>query len=271
MQPSIKETIRTRRSVRTFDGRALSAEDNTALEAYLAPLQNPFGVPVTFRLMNAKENNLSSPVIIGEQAYLAAKVARVTNYEIAFGYSFEKACLYAWSRGVGTVMLAASLSRSAFETAMAVQPDEVLPVASPVGYPAEKKSVRERLMRKGLKADERKAFDTLFFRQFFDTPLQKADAGDFFDALEALRLAPSATNGQPWRVILDGDTVHFYEAKTMRDNALGDIQKVDIGIALAHFDLVCEEDGIKGSFVFADPGLAAPENTRYIVSFRRER
>ena len=123
---------------------ALSAEDNTALEAYLAQLQNPFGVPVTFRLMNAKENNLSSPVIIGEQAYLAAKVARVTNYEIAFGYSFEKACLYAWSRGVGTVMLAASLSRSAFETAMAVQPDEVLPVASPVGYPAGKKSVTIR-------------------------------------------------------------------------------------------------------------------------------
>lgn len=268
MQPSIKDIIRSRRSVRTFDGSALRAEDSAALEAYIAQLRNPFGVPVTFRLMDAKTHNLSSPVIIGEQAYLAAKVARVAHYEIAFGYSFEKACIYAWSRGVGTVMLAASLSRSTFEQAMAVQSDEVLPVASPVGYPAEKKSVRERLMRKGLKADDRKAFDALFFCRSFDTPLQQADAGQWLDALEAVRWAPSATNGQPWRAVVDGDSVHFYEAKSMRDNAMGDIQKVDIGIALAHFDLVCEEDGIKGSFCFDDPGFAAPENTQYIVSFR---
>ena len=270
MQTSIKEIIRSRRSVRTFDGKALSAEDNTALEAYIAELQNPFDVPVTFCLMNAEEHSLSSPVIVGAQAYLAAKVARVPHYELAFGYSFEKACIYAWSRGIGTVMLAASLSRSTFEKAMDVQADEVLPVASPVGYSADKKSIRETLMRKGLKADNRKAFETLCFKQSFDTALHKADAGVFADALEAVRWAPSATNGQPWRVVVDGDTVHFYEAKTMRDNSLGDIQKVDIGIALAHFDLVREEDGMKGRFVFDDPGLASPENTHYIVSFRRD-
>ena len=270
MKPSIKDIIRSRRSVRTFDGRALSAEDQAALETCIKDMQNPFGVPVTFRLLNAREHNLSSPVIVGAQTYLAAKVARVPNYEIAFGYSFEKACICAWSRGIGTVMLAASLSRSAFETAMEVQPDEVLPVASPVGYPAEKKSIRETLMRKGLKADDRKAFETLFFKQSFDTALHTADAGEWFDTLDAVRRAPSATNGQPWRAVVDGDSVHFYEAKSMRDNALGDIQKVDIGIALAHFDLVCEEDGIKGSFCFDDPGLAAPENTQYIVSFRRD-
>ena len=270
MQTSMKDIIRSRKSVRTFDGKALSAEDNAALEAYIAQLQNPFDVPVTFCLMNAEEHSLSSPVIVGAQAYLAAKVARVPHYELAFGYSFEKACIYAWSRGIGTVMLAASLSRSTFEKAMHVQADEVLPVASPVGYPADKKSIRETLMRKGLKADNRKAFETLFFKQSFDTALHIADAGVFADALEAVRWAPSATNGQPWRAVVDGDTVHFYEAKTMRDNPLGDIQKVDIGIALSHFDLIREEDGIKGSFVFADPGLASPENTHYIVSFRRD-
>ena len=67
---------------------------------------------------SAKEHNLSSPVIVGENAYLAAKVKREGRHEIAYGYSFEKVCLYALSLGIGTVMLAASLSRSTFEQAM---------------------------------------------------------------------------------------------------------------------------------------------------------
>ena len=55
----------------------------------------------------------------------------------------------------------------------------------------------------------------------------------------------------------------------MRENALGDVQKVDLGIALANFDLARQEDGISGGFVFEDPGLPAPENCQYMVSFRR--
>ena len=263
------ELIRRRRSVRTFDDRALTGEDRAALEAYTQSMANPFSVPVAFRLLNAAEFGLSSPVIVGAKEYLAAKVARVANFEIAFGYSFEKACIFALSLGVGTVMLAASLNRSAFEKAMAVGENEVLPVASPVGYPAQKMSVRESLMRKGIKADTRKPFESLFFEGSFGQPLAKENAGAYAAVLEAVRWAPSAANGQPWRVVIDGDAVHFYEAKTMKDSPLGDVQKVGIGIALAHFDLVREEEGMKGAFAFADPGIAAPENTHYAVSFRR--
>ena len=268
MRESQKDWMKNRKSVRTFDGRALASEDRQFIEERIASLRNPFDVPVTLRLLNAKEYGLSSPVIVGAEEYLAGKVERVPNYEIAFGYTFEKACLYAFSRGIGTVMLAASLSRSAFEKAMEVQQNEVLPVASPVGYPAEKRSVRERLMRKGLRADDRKPFEKLFFRGSFENGLGREDAGILADALEAVRWAPSAGNGQPWRVVLEDNQAHFYEAKTLKDNPLGDIQKVDVGIALSHFDLVMEEDGMQGAFAFADPGIAAPENTHYIVTYR---
>ena len=60
-------------------------------------------------------------------------------------------------------MLAATISRKAFEKAMEVGDTEVMPAASPVGYPAEKKSIRETMMRKGLQADERMPFGKLFF------------------------------------------------------------------------------------------------------------
>ncbi|MBR1478256.1 MAG: nitroreductase [Lachnospiraceae bacterium] len=266
---SAKKMIKQRKSVRTFDGKTLSDEDRKNLENYIHVLTNPFEVPVEFCLLDAKEHQLSSPVIVGEHTYLAAKVKREEHFEIAFGYSFEKACLYARSLGIGTVMLAASLSRSAFEKAMNVQEDEVLPVASPVGYPAEKGSIRENLMRKGLRADERIAFDELFFAGSFDKALTKEAAGEYTEALEMARLSPSATNKQPWRAVVDGNKVYFYEQKSIKDSILGDIQKVDVGIALCHFDLVMEENGVSGRFLFEDPQIKAPENVYYIASYER--
>ncbi len=269
MNFSAKEMIKKRRSVRTFDGNTLSEEDRKKFEDYISVYTNPFDVPVKFRLLDVDEYQLSSPVIVGANTYLAAKVKKEENYEIAFGYSFEEMCLYAMSLGIGTVMLAASLSRSAFEKAMNVQVGEVLPTASPVGYPAKKMSIREGLMRKGLKADHRIAFEELFFDTSFEKGLMKEAAGDYAEALEMTRLAPSATNRQPWRAVLAGDKVYFYEYKTLAESALGDIQKVDMGIALCHFDLTMKENGIAGKFVFDDPKIKVPENIYYIATYER--
>ena len=267
MQKSVKELVRARRSVRTFDGRPLSEGDLADLTAFVEGTTNPFGVPVEFRVLDAKAHGLSSAAVVGETTYLAAKVGRVEHGEIAFGYSFENACLHALFLGVGTVMLAASLSREAFEKAMDVQPGEVLPAASPIGYPASKMSVRESLMRKGLGADKRLSFEELFFEGDFAHGRVRDGADPVDEALEMARWAPSAGNKQPWRAVVCGDAVHFYEKRSMKANALGDIQKVDVGIALCHFDLAMSEGGHTGGFSFADPGIACPEDVDYIVSY----
>jgi hypothetical protein len=46
-----------------------------------------------------------------------------------------------------------------------------LPLASPIGYPAQKKTIRESLMRKGLKTDERIPFEQLFFDKQYGNQL----------------------------------------------------------------------------------------------------
>ncbi len=270
MSSSVKELIKNRKSVRTYDGNVLSGEDRAKLEEYIHTITDPFGCPVEFRMLDAKEFGLSSPVIVGEHTYLGAKVKKTGNYELAGGYCFEKACLYACSLGIGTVMLAGTLNRSAFEKAMEVQADEVLPVASPVGYPAKKRSMREVLMRKGVKADERFAFEKLFFGDTYGRSISIEEAGIFGEALEMVRLGPSAVNKQPWRAVVSDGCVHFYEEKTMKETDLGDLQKVDLGIALAHFELTMAEDGAVGSFVFEDPGLTVPDHVSYIMSYRIE-
>ena len=93
--------IRTRKSVRTFDGRAVTDADREKLTDYLQTITNPFAIPVTFVLLDAKEHGLSSPVIQGEQLYIAGKVPKGEHCAEAFGYAFEKMVLFAWSLGGG--------------------------------------------------------------------------------------------------------------------------------------------------------------------------
>ena len=56
------------------------------------------------------------------------------------------------------------------------------------------------------------------------------------DRLEALRLAPSATNSQPWFVTHEGDTLHFYreELGLIKQRTHGRMNKIDMGIGLCH-------------------------------------
>ena len=107
---NMMELIRTRKSVRTFDGRPLMEEDRKALEDYAKTITNPYEIPVSFVFLDAEEHGLSSPVINGEHLYVAGKVPKVPHCEEAFGYSFEQFVLYAWSRGIGTTWIGGTMT-----------------------------------------------------------------------------------------------------------------------------------------------------------------
>ena len=84
--------IKERKSVRTFDGRPVSTEDRERLEQYVQTITNPFGIPVRFVLLDAKEHGLSSPVLSGETLYAAGKVDKVPLADAAFGYALKSWC-----------------------------------------------------------------------------------------------------------------------------------------------------------------------------------
>ena len=226
-------------------------------------------MPVAFSVLNARETGVSSPVILGADTYVAGKYKKQRNAELSFGYAFEKFILFATSLGLGTVWLAATIDRKAFEKAIQLKEDEVMPAVTPLGYAAEKRSIRESMMRRGMKSDSRVPFGELFFRDNFQNPLNESDAGIWQLPLEMVRLAPSATNKQPWRAVAEKNRVHFYEKKTpgYDREATVDIQKVDLGIALCHFEIAAEESGLKGKFIQSDPGIMAAEDTEYIATY----
>lgn len=268
---SVIEAIKSRRSVRTFDGTDLRPEEAEKITGFAEKLENPYDIPIEWKLLDAKKHGLSSPVIVGTDTYIAGKMRRVPHAEEAFGYTFEKVVLFAESLGVGTTWIAGTMKRDAFEKAMALSDGEVMPCVSPLGYPAKKMSLRESMMRKGIKADDRFAFGEVFFDGAFDKPLTREAAGALVDALEAVRLAPSAVNKQPWRIVLSGNKAHFYEKRSRGYNdGEWDIQKIDMGIALCHFEVAAKENGIRTVFDIADPGIAAAEDSVYIASFKCE-
>ena len=262
------ETILTRKSVRSYDGRPIEAETLAKIEDFANETQNPFGIPVSFVFLDAKERELSSPVLTGEPLYVAGKVGKVPYGDVAFGFSMEHLLLYAWSLGVGSVWIGGTMKRELFEAAGGKGPEERMPCVSPLGYPAAKKSLRETVMRRGVGADSRLPGEKLFFCDSFDTPLPGKAPEPCSDLLEFVRWAPSAVNKQPWRVVLRGDRYHFYlkHDKGYTSDAVGDMQKIDLGIALCHFVLGAELNGLTASVQVADPGIAIPTGTEYIAS-----
>lgn len=264
-------TIEKRVSVRTYRPETPSKEVLDEFASRLSAIKSPFAVPVTFKLLDAEASHVSSPVIIGATTYLAAKAPRRPGMEEAFGYAFEQAVLEATDMGLSTVWLAATIDRPAFEHAIDLGPDEAMPAVSPLGYAADKRSLREIAMRRGMKSDERAPFESLFFSDDFGHPLSESEAGIWKTPLEMVRKAPSATNKQPWRAVVQDENVHFFEQKT-RGYAKGgvDIQKVDLGIAICHFEIATEETGYVGRIVREDPGIIAPDGCDYIATWERQ-
>lgn len=263
------ELIKHRKSIRTYTEESLRPEDRERILAYVQTVGNPYDLPIEYRILNVEEHGLSSPVIVGADTYIAGKMKRSPHAEEAFGYSFEKLVLYADSLGIGTVWIGGTMDRNAFERAMDKAEDEVVPCVSPLGYPAKKRSLRETMMRKGIKADSRFSFEELFFEKTFDTPLTPETAFDLSDVLEMVRWSPSAVNKQPWRVLVDGQMVHFYEkrSKGYVDDTGWDMQKIDMGIALCHFEMGIEDMGKRAVFALNDPGIELPEDMEYIASY----
>ena len=201
----VKETIGKRKSVRTYDSRGLGVDERKKLLTYAETIENPFKIPTRIGLVDLGDS--SEPrklgtcgVIKGASAFLGIVVPQKLHALEAAGYAMEKLVLYATQLGLGTCWLAGTLNREAFTKALKTGGDEWMPAITPIGYPAQNPSFHEKVMRGSLKASQRKDWEELFFHDDFDKPLTRETAGEYAEILDLLRLAPSATNAQPWRI-----------------------------------------------------------------------
>ena len=145
-----------------------------------------------------------------------------------------------------------------------------MPCITPIGYPTSKKSLIDSAMRFAAGSNNRKRWDELFFSGDFTHPLSESEAGKYVSPLEMLQLAPSASNKQPWRIVKVTNKSHFYlqHAKGYAKFMAFDLQRVDMGIAMCHFELTAKELGLNGKWKISDPGsISPPKDTEYVVSW----
>jgi len=274
----VKETVEKRKSIRTYLSEPLSEADREKIIAFTESLSREesfFDCKIRIRLFDVDKEISNKDlgtygVIKNARTYLGVAAEKSPTAMEAVGYSFEKLVLYAQSLGLGTCWLGGTFNRGEFARAMQIKENEFFPIASPLGYPAPKSHTVNKVMRMAIKADKRKEWDKLFFDGDFSKPLTKEEAGEWAYPLEMVRLAPSAANKQPWRIVRRKNVWHFYEKKEMSSSE-NDIQRLDVGIALCHFELAAKEKGLRGKMqVLAKPDIETEENMLYIFSFIAE-
>ncbi len=272
------ENIYKRRSVRTFKKTALKKKDlNTILQILkdTEPKEGPFKQRVKFFIIEDTFTTEEEKLKIGTygfiknpQGFIGGKIENTFENLIDFGYLFEEIILKLTNINIGTVWLGGTFKRKQFSHL--IEKDEFIPAISPIGYINDKQSLRERLIRKKAKANQRKPFKELFFDQSTKMPLDKKHI--LSHLLELVQVAPSASNKQPWRITVDDQGVHFFLHRTKNYATIlpYDIQALDIGIAIKHFEIGLIEEKIPFQMIQYNPPIIFNEDD-YIISFRLER
>jgi nitroreductase len=254
------------------------------LSEFLASLgPGPLGSRARFSLVAATEEDRKSLKGLGTYGFIKGAVGFIVGAVEPgpkdmedFGHALEQAVLAATDLGLGTCWLGGSFTKSSFARKIGATRSEIVPAVVALGYPAP--GSRAGRVRQRAGSERRLPPEQLSWEGRPGEALTLSPASGYADVLEAVRWAPSASNKQPWRLVRSGDTWHFYLQRTKgygRGSAvfsllrLADLQRVDMGIAMCHFELACREQGLAGRWGLAQPTFdVMPAGLEYTASWR---
>ncbi len=278
------ELIQKRYSCRSFTGSAIEASKREMLEAFLTKKADaPFGSKPRFTVFAATEKDNEILKGLGTYGLIKGATAFITgaseksDYDLEdFGYMMEKNILYATDIGIETCWLGGTFKKSVFAEKAQIGKGEYIPAVTAAGNAASRRRFLDLASRVTAGSAKRKPFQELFFLKNFEIPMYKENSGEYGTLLEMVQKGPSASNKQPWRIVWDKDanSFHFYLQRSKKYYernkkmfGLADMQRIDMGIAMCHFELAADEKGINGKWEVANPGITnLPEATEYLVT-----
>jgi nitroreductase len=278
----ITELVKARFSCRRYREKPISeAEQRQLTEFIAANSTGPLASPARFELVAATEEDrralrgLSTYGFIrNPTGFIIGAMEEAEHNLEDFGYAMERIILFATGVGLGTCWLGGTFAKSRFAQKIGLKNGESVPAVTSIGYVAGEP--RDDLIHRWGGGAHRYAWDTLFFDRRFDAPLSPEAAGRYAVPLEMVRLGPSASNKQPWRIIRDGNVYHFYVQRTpgYRESiafkllGIADMQRLDMGIAMCHLELTARELGLQGRWEVDEPTIEKPdEMTEYTASW----
>lgn len=270
------DAIQLRKSVRTYLKKPLNNKEEEIVKDLLTETEKkkaPFGNQARFFYYSTNKAFDDEAKRIGTYGFVknapsffGGVIENTFQGIIDFGYLFEHIIIKLTEQGFGTVWLGGTFSRNAFQSK--VKENEVIPAISPVGYGLEKLSLVEKAIRSRIKADQRKPIEELFFVNDFNHPLKEYN--QYLKYLELVQIGPSASNKQPWRVVIQGKKAHFYLQRTPNyaQSIPFVMQALDMGIAIYHFEAGLIEDGIH--YMITNLFMPNIEDKEYIITFIME-
>lgn len=259
------KAIEDRHSVRTFNPeKPLSEKEIAEIQEAIDRAESPFKgyVEIGLHQFNLKGNQRPSTYgsVSGARWYILVGFSEDRDSELSAGFKTAQVALKIFSIGLGTNWMTDTFKGSVFSAAANFPDSTPLGIIMPVGYPAEKPKLAERLTHRIIGSASRKPFDTLFFEGDFATPV--SDRNPFYKPLQYMRSAPSAYNKQPWRALVKENVIYFYQTPG-KDSLIG----MGIGLAMFYFSLI--QLGGKGTW--GGVGNApAREGWEPIVSFHKQ-
>ena len=283
---SVVAIIKKRFSCRSYVEEALQPHERDLLAELLSQsTTGPLGTRTRFALAAATGEDWSTLKGLGTYGFIRGAAGFIIgavgpggkNME-DYGYLMERAVLFATDMGLGTCWLGGTFSKSGFSRKISPEPDELIPAVVAVGHMANRRRWFDSFIRRRAGSDNRLPWAAVFFDEDFQTPLSQEEAGAYATPLEMVRLGPSASNKQPWRIIKKGRVWHFYVQRSkgygyrnMALMRLADLQRLDLGIAMCHFELSALEAGMSGVWSVLEPGIEKPDNlTEYVVSWNAQ-
>lgn len=251
--PDLYPQIFKRKSIRNYD---LTPLEDAELENILEQINNlePLYADIKVDLKIVFQNDVNQRMMKKAPHYIAVFSEAKDGYKTNVGFMLQQMDLFFSANGLGSCWQ---------------------------GIPKPKKNVLESsnlefviLMAFGKAKMPLHRTNTIEFKR---KPLPQIsdirNKGSVGTLLEAARLAPSATNSQPWFFKGNHNVIHAYVVKPniFRAIMLKKYIRIDMGIALYHLKLAAEHLGKTTRIIFDETGDEnAPHGYEYVTSLKIE-
>jgi nitroreductase len=285
---NIRETIRRRLSVRHYDSKPVPEEILNAVEksgenslALDNSIKARFYLIREGRLVAEQMTFLTGRQWLFGSAphFIIATSEERPHFMMNTGFRLEQLILFATAQGLGTCWIGGLFTERRTSDFLKLDKRQRVIALTPLGYADNSfygRVLHSTVHLGGTDTRRRKPLEQIVFGSKFGSPLETED-GQLLEILECTRLAPSWTNSQPWRFIVDGKEI--IALAEIRNGSIRDgkhYYRLDVGIAMAHLYLTARELGWKGSWSVAgfDPAQVAarhavPNGYEVIGIYRR--
>jgi nitroreductase len=255
------EAIPLRRSNRKFASSSLPEDLLTSIQKKADGAERLYG-DIDMRITMVRDGSKVFDIMSGlvgnlgkvrAPHYLVVTSEEKPGYGENAGFVLEHVVLEMTRMGLATCWLGAHVEKADLDQALGFNGPHVPVIIVAFGLPQDVQS----LYRKSPKDAKRKDLSQIVFGSLDEA---------WKDIFEAVRIAPSAGNSQPWRFYIAGDRIDMFIGKgnAITQKLFSRLNRIDAGIALCHLKIAAKK-GSKSIELRKIEGVEKAEHT-YITS-----